>query len=119
MKKFFVVFLVLVLAMSFSLTAIAADAPSAKASTAKTYPVGPIQKAERGFSNAVFGWTEIPKRIVDESKASNPVKGLFLGLWQGSCKAFARTASGVVDMATFPVGQYDKPVITPDMPAAK
>ena len=112
MKKFFTVFVVIIVALSFSLTAMAADAPASKdASGKKTYPAGPVQKAERGFSNAVFGWTEIPKRIVDESKASNPVKGLILGTWQGTCKAFARTVSGVGDLATFPIGDYDKPEI--------
>ena len=69
--------------------------------------------------NAVFGWTEIPKRIVDKTKESNPIKGLLLGTWQGTCKAFARTVSGVSELATFPVGRYDKPRVLPDMPAAK
>ena len=80
---------------------------------------GPIQKAERGFGNILFGWTEIPKRIVDKTKESNPIKGLILGVLQGTCKAFARTASGVGDLATFPIGSYEKPAIIPDMPAAK
>jgi putative exosortase-associated protein (TIGR04073 family) len=125
MKKFLIVFFAVILALSFSITALAADMP-AKASTQtqasaqpSTYPPGPIQKAERGFNNAVFGWTEIPKRIVDKSKETNPIQGLILGLWQGTCKAFARTVSGAAELVTFPIGRYDKPAVLPDMPKAK
>ncbi|KJJ83958.1 secreted protein [Candidatus Omnitrophus magneticus] len=80
---------------------------------------GPIQKLERGAGNVLFGWTEIPKRVVDKNKESNPIKGSLLGLFQGTCKAFARTASGFADVATFPFGGYDNPKVMPDMPAAK
>ena len=85
-----------------------------------TYPAGPIQKLERGFNNAAFGWTEIPKRIVDQTKAwHNPLIGGAQGLFQGTCKAFARTASGVSEVLTFPIGRYDKPRVLPDMPAVE
>ncbi|MFC1548517.1 exosortase system-associated protein, TIGR04073 family [Candidatus Omnitrophota bacterium] len=123
MRKFLTVFIIAILMVSFSLTSFAADMPTRtgvqKTAPGATYPAGPIQKAERGFMNAVFGWTEIPKRIVDKTKESNPIKGLLLGTWQGSCKAFARTASGLADLVTFPIGGYDKPAILPDMPAAE
>ncbi|MCK5451470.1 MAG: exosortase system-associated protein, TIGR04073 family [Candidatus Omnitrophica bacterium] len=116
MKRFIVLILVMGMALSFSGVALAAEGSSGG------YPDGPVQKAERGFNNILFGWTEIPKRIVDETKASNPVKGLVLGLFQGTCKAFARTASGAADVITFPIapkGDYGKAAIIPDMPAAK
>lgn len=135
MKKYLTVFLVIIVVVSFAVTAFAADMPTkptpAKATrTSKTivrtgtrpstYPAGPIQKAERGFMNVAFGWTEIPKRIVDKTKQyNNPIKGTLLGVFQGSCKAFARTASGAFDLVTFPVGRYDKPHVIPDMPAAQ
>ena len=123
MKKFLTVFFVAILVLSFSMTVFAADMP-AKASTQagtqpSTYPPGPIQKAERGFNNMVFGWTEIPKRVVDKSKETNPITGLLLGVWQGTCKAFARTVSGAAELVTFPIGKYDKPAVLPDMPKAK
>ena len=76
MKKFLTVFFVAILILSFSVTTFAADMPvrsSVQKSAPSTYPAGPIQKAERGFMNAVFGWTEIPKRIVDTTKESNPI----------------------------------------------
>ena len=86
---------------------------------ASGYPNGPIQKLERGLGNLGFGWTEIPKRIVDKTKETNPIKGLLLGAWQGGCRAFARTVSGAGDIATFPIGTYDDPAVIPDMPAAE
>ncbi len=110
MKKFFAVFCLTVFVLSMSITVFAADMPQ------KSYPAGPIQKAERGFGNALFGWTEIPKRIVDISKETNPIKGLVLGIMQGTGKAFARTASGLGDIVTFPIGSYDEPAVMPDMP---
>lgn len=97
----------------------AAPAVTAAAPTKGQYPAGPIQKLERGFMNAAYGWTEIPKRVVDKTKESNPVKGVLLGTWQGTCRAFARTASGVAEMLTFPIGRYDKPRVLADMPAAQ
>lgn len=115
MKKLGLVLLIAVMAVSFSVAAFAADAPG-------KYPAGPIQKAERGFNNALFGWTEIPKRIVDKTKESNPVKGFVLGIFQGTCRAIARTASGAADIVTFPFsgkGDYGKPAVLPDMPAAE
>ena len=115
MRNFLRLFLVAIFVIAFSVTAIAADVPSKKA-----HPAGPIQKVERGVMNAAFGWTEIPKRIVDKTKETkNPIKGLLLGAFQGSCKAFARTVSGIGDILTFPIGGYDKPGVLPDMPAAK
>ena len=141
MKKFCAVLLTVILVLSFSVSSFAADMPAQQApakttakpaqvmapspaTTAKpagsSFPPGPIQKAERGFMNAVYGWTEIPKRIVDKTKEyNNPIKGLLVGGFQGSCKAFARTASGVSELVTFPIGRYDKPAVLPDMPAAK
>ncbi|MBU1083486.1 MAG: exosortase system-associated protein, TIGR04073 family [Candidatus Omnitrophota bacterium] len=118
MKKFITVFFVIIMVLSFSVSVFAADIPKSPAKTT-AYPAGPVQKAERGFSNLAFGWTEIPKRIVDKSKETNPIQGLFLGLFQGTCKAFARTVSGAADLVTFPLGGYDKPAVLPDMPAAK
>ena len=116
MSKFLKVFFVAIIALSFTISAFAGDMPTQQKGA---YPAGPIQKAERGFVNAAFGWTEIPKKVVDITKQSNPIKGLLIGGWQGTCKAFARTASGLSELATFPIGRYDKPRVLPDMPAAE
>ncbi len=109
MKKFLVLFIIFLLVA----------ATVAFAAEKGQYPAGPIQKLERGVSNSLFGWTEIPKRIVDQTKASNPIKGLLLGTFHGTCRAFARTASGAMDIITFPISGYDKPIIEPDMTKAE
>ncbi|MBD3425945.1 MAG: exosortase system-associated protein, TIGR04073 family [Candidatus Omnitrophica bacterium] len=128
MKKFLTVFFLAILVLSITFTAFAADMPEKTemkrmpASSAKTpsgYPAGPIQKAERGFMNLAFGWSEIPRGVVDKTKASNPITGLLVGGWQGVCRAFARTVSGAADLATFPIGGYEEPAVLPDMPAAR
>jgi len=72
-------------------------------------------KLERGLRNIGLGWTEIPKNIVDTSKSRNAFWGITAGTAKGVCEFFARTVSGIVDVATFPFGTYDKPVIKPSM----
>lgn len=129
MKKLIAVFFVSIFAVSFAGVALALDPDvaatgsdiSAKSGDKQAgHKAGPIDKAQRGFNNAAFGWTEIPKKIVDKTKETrNPFAGLLIGGWQGSCKAFARTASGASELVTFPIGRYDKPHILPDMPAAE
>jgi len=77
-------------------------------------------KVERGVGNVLFGWTEIPKRVVDMTKETrNPIWGLAAGVYQGTGKAFARTASGVCDVATCGVKSGEKPFIIPDMNTAQ
>jgi len=118
MKKTLVFIIATVLILT-CVEAFAAPPQAGKSAQTGEYPMGPIQKLERGVGNAAFGWTEIPKRIVDQTKASNPIKGIIYGSLQGVCKAFARTISGLADIVTFPLGSYDKPAIVPDMPAAQ
>lgn len=73
-------------------------------------------KAERGVKNLLFGWTEIPKRMVDITKESNnPFWGIVAGAYQGTLKAFARTSSGIVDVATAPVQPDKGSFVEPDM----
>lgn len=110
------VILLMLMVFTFS-SSLEAEVPSGGKKAEST--AGPATKAERGLKNAALGWTEIPKRIIDKTKESNPISGLLVGAWQGTCKAFARTASGVSDLATFPIGRYDKPAVLPDMPAAE
>lgn len=72
-------------------------------------------KLSRGCKNLGLGWTDIPKTIVDTSKQSNAFVGITIGTLKGVCQAVARTVSGAVDVVTFPVGTYDRPVIKPSM----
>lgn len=72
-------------------------------------------KAERGVKNILFGWTEIPKSIIQVTRDSrNPIWGLTAGTFKGVGKAFPRTASGLSDLATFPLADYNKSPIKPD-----
>ncbi|MDD5439280.1 MAG: exosortase system-associated protein, TIGR04073 family [Candidatus Omnitrophica bacterium] len=96
-------------------------APLAPASNpAKDYRHQIGNKAERGVTNVLFGWTEIPKRVVDITKESrNPIWGLAAGVYQGTGKAFARTTSGLCDVATCGFKPGEKPLVQPDMDTAQ
>ncbi|NQT47083.1 MAG: exosortase system-associated protein, TIGR04073 family [Candidatus Omnitrophica bacterium] len=74
---------------------------------------GPSQKLERGAKNLVWGWTELPKSIVNTTKETNILKGILFGTLKGVANAFGRTTSGLVDTVTFPAGTYDQPAIDP------
>jgi len=72
-------------------------------------------KLERGSKNALLGWTEVPKTILDTTKEKNLLVGLTLGTLEGIINAFARTVSGVVDVGTLPVGEQGEPAVKPAM----
>jgi len=72
-------------------------------------------KLERGLKNILFGWTEIPKSIIQVTKDSrNPIWGLTGGTLKGIGKAFPRTVSGAADVVSFPMADYNKTPIKPD-----
>lgn len=72
-------------------------------------------KAERGVKNILFGWTEIPRSIIQVTRDSkNPIWGITGGTLKGIGKAFPRTVSGVADLASFPMADYNKPPVKPD-----
>ena len=102
MRKIFTVLLVVFIVLSFTTMTLAAEKRAAT-------------KLERGVKNVAFGWTEIPKTIVDTSKKDGAVVGVTIGTLKGICQAVARTLSGTVDVATFPAGTYDKPALKPSM----
>jgi putative exosortase-associated protein (TIGR04073 family) len=75
----------------------------------------PGVKAERGVKNILFGWTEIPKSIIQVTRDSkNPLWGLVGGTLKGIGKAFPRTVSGIADVVSFPIGTYEKMPVRPD-----
>lgn len=117
MKRVGIMAIILLLVCSYSFIAYAAEGvKSAQTLSLQDSRKQIGQKAERGLEKALFGWTEIPKRIVDITKESrNPFWGLIAGVYQGTCKAFAKTASGVVDVATCGIKSNEKPFIQPDM----
>ena len=114
MKKVGIMAIILLLVCSYSFGAYVAEGEQSLSLQESRKQIG--QKAERGLEKALFGWTEIPKRVVDITKESgNPFWGVLAGLFQGTLKAFAKTASGVVDIATCGVKSDEKPFIQPDM----
>ena len=115
MKRFGIIALLFACVMIVAFVAQAADTTTVQSST-QDYRMQIGNKAERGAMNVLFGWTEIPKRVVDLTKETkNPIWGLLVGTMQGTGKAFARTASGVVDVATCGVKSDEKPFVQPDM----
>ena len=70
-------------------------------------------KVQRVGKNAILGWTEVPKAIVQVTKDSdNPFLGITVGLLKGIANAFARTTSGLVDVVTL---TSDDSIIKPSM----
>ncbi|MDD5495553.1 MAG: exosortase system-associated protein, TIGR04073 family [Candidatus Omnitrophica bacterium] len=91
--------------------------PDTKGTATQTGSRGAGIKAERGVKNILFGWTEIPKSIIQVSRdTKNPIWGITAGTFKGVGKAFPRTVSGIADVATFPLaaGDYNKPLVKPD-----
>ena len=80
---------------------------------------GPVIKAERGLNNIMLGWTEIPKRVIMNTGGDYPVPGFFTGIFQGAFEALGRTTSGAADLVTFPIGKYDRAVVSPEILTGK
>ena len=92
MKKAFITMLVLALFICMYITA------NAEPSTNNAG-----RKLCRGVANVATGWVEIIRQPYEESIASNPARGLTVGLFRGIIMALARTGSGAYDIVTFPV----------------
>ena len=119
--RFFVVILVMFsLVAGYSVVSHAGGAPAIQdtptvAGDMTLYRSDVGDKAARGIKNILFGWTELPKQIVDVTQESNPIWGLLAGGFQGSLKAMARTFSGVSDVVTAPIAPEKGPFINPDI----
>ena len=91
------------------------DTVASASATTPSLAHKPGMKAERGIKNILFGWTDIPKSIIQVTRDSkNPIWGLTAGTLKGVGKAFPRTVSGVADVVSFPMGDYDKMPVHPD-----
>ncbi len=111
------VFIVVLLALSVTALLYAAETTNitpgnkgggAAAGTTDALQNKPGMKAERGVKNILFGWTDIPRSIIQVTKDSkNAFWGLTAGTFKGIGKAFPRTVSGIADVVTFPI-TYDK-----------
>jgi len=112
MKKFFVITLMLLLIAGPSSLLYAGEAAVSTDETVSSYRLQVGEKAARGTKNVLFGWTEIPKRVVDLTKeTNNPIWGVLAGTFQGTLKAVVRTASGASDVITAPISPDKAPLI--------
>ena len=110
MKKLFCAALITLLVLSLTGLSYAAAACSGK-----DMACGAMSKAGRGLKNLCLGWTDIPVSIYNTTNdTKNPVTGFTLGAWDGFKKAFPRTISGLVDVITFPIPDYEKSPVKPD-----
>ncbi|MBP7055956.1 MAG: hypothetical protein KBB52_03800 [Candidatus Omnitrophica bacterium] len=54
------------------------------------------EEFSRGAKDAILGWTEIPKSVVQVTNESkNPLTGLTRGALKGITRAFSKTVSGI------------------------
>ena len=68
----------------------------------REYSSGAGRKLERGSSNALIGWMEIPRQVDIQGKNHGPAAAALLGPVHGLGAAVARTAGGLFELATFP-----------------
>lgn len=75
-----------------------------------------MHKLGRGFVNVLTCWVEIPRGVAIQWENMDPVSGLFVGGIQGVGWGFARFASGVYEVVTFPfpVPAGYKPMMEPE-----
>ena len=62
-----------------------------------------LHKLGRGVLNTFTGVLEIPKRIAQVWRDTDPVTGAVVGSIEGAGWAVARIATGVFDIVTFPI----------------
>lgn len=77
---------------------------------------GALNKLGRGIVNTFTGWLEIPKGVVDESKANNIFTGLTVGTIKGLGLGLVRTGAGVYEALTFPfpIPEGYEPIVKPE-----
>ena len=73
-------------------------------------------KLNRGLTNIVTGWFEIPKNMSAASAKHDFVSAFFIGLPKGLWMTVVRTGAGVYDTVTFPIPfpKDYKPVLEPE-----
>src|SRR5690348_6337353 len=99
-KKFQVLFVLLLMALTISGTAVASQ-----------YPDKVVEKLGNGLANAVTGVGEIPKTITIISRRDGIVQGMTIGFLTGIVNTVGRSLSGAFDIATFliPTTPFVKP----------
>lgn len=76
--------------------------------------VNPATKLTRGIVNTTTGWLEIPHQMHERKGDGTTVWWTIHGFLYGTIMGITRTLTGVYDIATFPIGPYDGPLLQPD-----
>lgn len=101
--------------MLLGIVLIACTAALGHAETSDTAKRSAGIQAERGVKNILFGWTDIPRSIIEATvDTKNPVWGLAAGTFNGIGKAFPRTVAGIADILTLPSANCDNRPVKPD-----
>lgn len=75
----------------------------------------PLNKLTRGITNTTFFWLEAPAQMCQTAKeAENELVGGSLGLMKGIFTSFLRALTGIIDVATFIIPPYDRPLMDPE-----
>lgn len=84
--------------------------------SAPSYAQDAFKKLGRGVVNSLTGWLEIPKGVVDESKANNVFMGLTVGTIKGLGLGLVRTGAGIYETVTFPfpIPEGYEPIVKPE-----
>ena len=74
------------------------------------------KKLNRGLTNIVTGWFEIPKNMSAATAKHDFVSAFFIGLPKGCWMTIVRTGAGIYDTLTFlfPVPKDYKPLLEPE-----
>jgi len=77
---------------------------------------GQLHKLGRGIINTVTGPLEIPKRIAQVWRDTDPITGAVVGGIEGFGWAVGRSATGIYDILTFPIPVPDNyaPIMEPE-----
>ena len=84
--------------------------------TSTSYAQSMANKLNRGLTNIVTGWFEIPKNMSAATAKHDFVSAFFIGLPKGLWMTVVRTGAGVYDTVTFPIPfpKDYKPVLEPE-----
>lgn len=74
------------------------------------------KKLNRGLTNIVTGWFELPQNMYVYTSKHDFVSAFFIGLPKGCGMTIVRTGAGVYDTATFlfPIPKDYKPLLEPE-----
>ena len=67
-----------------------------------------------GVINVATSWTDIPREVAKVLEEQNLLVGFTYGFGKGLAAGLARGTSGAIDVATFGLPPYDKPLLRPE-----